>query len=101
MSAATHTPGPWETRRNSLGGLEGAIYPKGAKHPCVWVTGYYESAGNTIGNLLLTATAPELLEAAQAVVARWDTPLWKDAPATAESINALRAAIAKATGAAT
>ena len=32
-----------------------------------------------------------LREAAQAVVDRWDTPLWKDAPATAEYINRLRA----------
>ena len=35
-----------------------------------------------------------LLAAAQAVVERWDTPLWKDAPATAGYINALRAAVA-------
>ena len=28
--------------------------------------------------------------AAQAVVDRWDTPLWKDVPATAVYINALR-----------
>jgi len=35
----------------------------------------------------------QLIEAAQSVVDRWDTPLWKDAPATAESINALRNAL--------
>ena len=35
-----------------------------------------------------------LLAAAEAVVERWDTPLWKDAPATAGYINALRAAVA-------
>lgn len=29
--------------------------------------------------------------AARAVVDRWDTPLWKDAPATAGFINRLRA----------
>lgn len=39
----------------------------------------------------------DALEAAgQAVVDRWDTPLWKDVPATAEYINALRAALAHA-----
>lgn len=38
----------------------------------------------------------ELLAAAQAVIERWDTPLWKDVPATAEYINALRSAVAKA-----
>lgn len=34
-----------------------------------------------------------LLKAAKAVVERWDTPLWKDVPATARYINDLRAAI--------
>ena len=37
--------------------------------------------------------ADSLLAAAEAVVERWDTPLWKDAPATAGYINALRAAV--------
>lgn len=46
----------------------------------------------------LIATAPELLEAAQAVVERWDTPNWKDVPGTATFINALRKSIAKAKG---
>jgi hypothetical protein len=35
-----------------------------------------------------------LRAAAQAVVDRWDTPLWKDASATANYINALRMALA-------
>lgn len=35
-----------------------------------------------------------LLEAAEAVVERWDSPLWKDLPNTGEYINRLRAAIA-------
>lgn len=34
-----------------------------------------------------------LREAAQAVITRWDTPLWKDVPATAIYIDALRAAL--------
>lgn len=37
-----------------------------------------------------------LLDAARAVVARWETPLWKDAPATAGFIYELRNAIAAA-----
>lgn len=37
----------------------------------------------------------ELLAAAQAMIDRWDTPLWKDVPSTAEYINALRNAVAK------
>ena len=35
-----------------------------------------------------------LIEAARAVVARWDTPAWKDAPNTGEVINRLRDALA-------
>lgn len=37
-----------------------------------------------------------LRKAAQAVVDRWDTPLWKDVPATAVYISDLRAALAAA-----
>lgn len=37
---------------------------------------------------------PNLRAAAQAVVDRWETPLWKDAPATAGYIAALRDALA-------
>lgn len=36
----------------------------------------------------------ELVDAAQAVLDRWDTPLWKDVPSTAEYIARLRAALA-------
>jgi hypothetical protein len=39
-------------------------------------------------------TTPSLPEAAQAVIDRWDTPMWKDVPATGEFINALRSALA-------
>ena len=35
----------------------------------------------------------KLREAAQAVIDRWDTPHWKDVPATAEYIGRLRAAL--------
>ena len=35
-----------------------------------------------------------LITAAKAVVARWDSPSWKDLPHTAEYINDLRSAIA-------
>lgn len=37
-----------------------------------------------------------LIAAAQAVVDRWDTPLWKDVPATAEYIGRLRATLVEA-----
>lgn len=39
-----------------------------------------------------------LLTTGNAVVERWDSPLWKDLPHTGESIHALREAIAKAKG---
>ena len=49
--------------------------------------GYYEVA------LEVKAALSELAKlraASQAVVARWDGPKWKDLPATAEFINAMR-----------
>lgn len=44
------------------------------------------------------AAVDALRTAAQDVVDRWDTPLWKDAPATAEYIGMLRAALAAQQG---
>lgn len=38
----------------------------------------------------------QLIAKAKAVVERWDTPLWKDVPATSGYINELRAAISAA-----
>jgi hypothetical protein len=46
----------------------------------------------------LEAINAELLEASEAIVARWDSPLWKDQPHTGVFIDQLRAAIAKAKG---
>lgn len=43
----------------------------------------------------LTRQRDDLLAAAQAMIDRWDTPLWKDVPSTAEYINAMRHAVAK------
>ena len=40
----------------------------------------------------------QLLEAAKAVVARWETPSWKDTEPTAVVINKLRNVISKVTG---
>jgi hypothetical protein len=37
----------------------------------------------------------DLRKAAQDLVDRWDTPLWKDAPHTGQYIDALRAALAQ------
>lgn len=44
--------------------------------------------------LRLAKQRDDLLAAGRAVVARWDSPLWKDQPHTAEFIQALREAIA-------
>ena len=40
--------------------------------------------------------ATDLVEAAEALIVRWDGPLWKDAPHTAYYIDGLRKAIASA-----
>lgn len=42
----------------------------------------------------MSTQTPDLRTAAQAVIDRWETPLWKDAPATAGYIAALRDALA-------
>ena len=42
----------------------------------------------------------ELRAAAQALIDRWETPLWKDVPHTAECIHRLRAALTTPAGAA-
>ena len=47
----------------------------------------------------LAKRVAELEEKGMALVERWDTPLWKDAPHTAVYIHALRDAIQKGRGA--
>ena len=44
----------------------------------------------------IKAQRDELLEALETIIERWDTPLWKDVPHTAECINAARLIVAKA-----
>ena len=53
---------------------------------------------NQTSNARLIAAAPDLLAAAKAVVAQWDTPNWKLTQRTGDLIAELRAAIAKAEG---
>lgn len=45
---------------------------------------------NRAENDMLRGTLVGLIEAAQAVIARWDSPKWKDQPHTAEVICRLR-----------
>ncbi len=42
---------------------------------------------------LVATDAGELIEAARAIIERWETPLWKDATYTAGYINRLRRAL--------
>ena len=56
-----------------------------ALHSAAWRDGYQYGAWSNHQR--------ELIAAAQAVVDRWETPLWKDVPATAEYIYRLRDAL--------
>ena len=46
----------------------------------------------------VTEQRDELLEALEAIIERWDTPLWKDVPHTGNYINAARIVVAKVKG---
>ena len=54
--------------------------------------------GEILANTALIAAAPDLLDAAVAVVERWDSPDWSDGIHTRDCIDRLRRAIARATG---
>lgn len=102
MSAAKHTPGPWEavfTAKSKADPLQFSIIH--AKQPCyegnktldiasVWNRGGNEKANS---NARLIAAAPELLEALCALVLNVDA-----GGATLGALADARAAIAKATG---
>lgn len=101
-----HTPGPWQvvadplhydTLTTVIAGDKGINLREPPYELYVQVGGWadVERLG---ANTRLIAAAPDLLEAAEAVVARWDTPLWKDTEHTGVSIAKLRAAVAKAKG---
>jgi hypothetical protein len=80
MSAAKHTPGPWETGGRIVVG-DGMV-----------VADCGEGAES---NARLIAAAPELLDALSAIVARWDFDALEDTPPT---IVKARQVIDKATG---
>ena len=81
------TPGPLHVSKESDDGTFGILLRSGHSVGCAMLE---EDAR-------LWAAAPDLLDAAQAVIARWDTPAWKDAEPTARVIARLRYAVAKAT----
>lgn len=98
-----HTPGPW--RAGKIGYRDSGDYEirdeSGALIAETFeLIGKHRATVNPRENASLIAAAPELLAAAIAVVDRWDSPLWKDQPATGEYIARIRKAIAKAKAAA-
>ena len=108
MSGTKHTPGPWYTdaigriwRRNPSDLYEYGGGVAGDK-PVATVWKGWVNEGEVgfplEANARLIAAAPELLEAAEGIVSRWDSPLWKDQPHTGIFIDRLRAAINKAKG---
>lgn len=99
------TPGPWSVDRDYIGKMwTDSISVRDAEtgHIAHLTRGYEGDANGegcpSFANAALIAAAPELYAAAQAVVERWDTPLWKDVEPTARFIATLRAALAKARG---
>ena len=51
-----------------------------------------------VGDWVWYEDVDEVFESATNVIARWDSPLWKDQPHTGVFIDQLRTAIAKAKG---
>lgn len=97
MADVKFTPGPWRWVGNNLEAPTTYTDVIDAQVSCGrWCEGGTPRLIVSDADRALIAAAPDLFSAAKAVVARWDTPLWKDAPATAEYINQLRAAIRKA-----
>lgn len=94
-----HTPGPWHHDGAGRIATRSRAHTFGGSRTNVTIASMsvaWKGTDEMNANARLISAAPDLLSAAEAVVARWDTPLWKDAPATAEYIHGLRAAIAKA-----
>ena len=79
-----HTPGPWVVKgQKSIRGPNGEYIAKAN-----WQNG--------MANAKLIAASPELLLAARAVIAQWETPNWKLTEPTAKFMNDLRSAVARA-----
>lgn len=94
---AKHTPGPWVVDGPRVRTESAAL---------IATTGYFREASTEIANARLIAAAPELLEAAQLVIAWYEAEedhskadFYKRMDMCRESEAAIRAAIAKATGA--
>lgn len=91
-----HSPAPW--RIIEVRGRTQILEPEQEGAVCQmgeWAEEYFDEQQ---ANARLIASAPELLSALQAIIARWDTPSWKNAEPTGEIIDIGRKAVAKATG---
>ena len=101
MADVKHTPGPWEvnyTRFSQVTASNGALVATCEK---------LDGLTTLQANARLISAAPDLLEAAKLVIAWYEaendhkgTDFWQRVAMCRESEDALRAAIAKATGAA-
>jgi len=101
----SHTPEPWENCGNKRGGCKcGSIWRRivACVNACAQTDTetlevYFSEHGDrlvcSVESQILRRQRDILLEAGTAIVERWDTPLWKDVPHTAEFINKLRKAI--------
>ena len=87
--------GPWVWQGSDIYGEDGPVMEVKVRPANFFspASGYVDVSE---ANAALIIAAPELLEAALAVVARWDSPKWKDAAHTSDYINKLRCAVAKA-----
>ena len=113
MTDGKHTPGPWTSYPCNLERYSRVITANGAMVQIAMTKEVYgdrrtyEPGEETTANARLIAAAPDLLEAAKLVIAWYEaendhkgTDFWQRVAMCRESEDALRAAIAKATGAA-
>jgi hypothetical protein len=99
-----HTPAPWSVHSSDdhngarIDGPNGRAVAHAIQrdeHPAIG-QGITQAEAEANGRLI--AAAPELLDAARAVVARWDSPDWSDGTHTGDYMHRLRCAITKAAG---
>ena len=111
MSKAKHTPGPWYLRTNRHPNTDGTKWgwldanQAGDQRPPSGVNVTWSAGQTSEANARLIAAAPELLEAAQMVIAWYEAEddhskadFYERMQMCRDSESALRAAIAKATG---
>ena len=89
-----HTPGPWWVYKRGSGIEVHAAHRGPGSDFCIAPINSW--ADDRLADARLISAAPELYEALQAIIARWDTPAWKDTEPTADVINRARAALSKA-----